>query len=72
MEADYGKHTRVGKKFSEEIKEIQNEMYKGHGFVSFEKITNLMCKHKIYWPKIKFDIINANKEEVKNANEVRE
>ncbi len=62
-------HCRVGKKFNDEITDIQREMYKLKGFISSEKITNLIIKHKKCWSIIKPHIINASKEDIKNANE---
>ncbi len=62
-------HCRVGVKFNDEVTHIQREMYKTKGFISSEKITNLIIKHTKYWLVIKKDIINASDEEIKNANE---
>ncbi len=59
---------RIGRSFHNEILDIQKEMYKEKGFVSSEKITNLIIKHKKYWPILKDDIIKAKEEEINNAN----
>ncbi len=58
---------RIGKLFHYEIAEIQKAMYKEKGFVSSEKITNLIIKHKKYWGLLKEDLINASVEEIKDA-----
>lgn len=60
---------RIGRNFHNEITQIQKEMYKIKGFISSEKITNLIIKHNKYWSIIKQDIVNASDEEIKNANE---
>ncbi len=59
---------RIGRLFHSEISDIQREMYKNNGFISSEKITNLIVKHKKYWVVLKQDVVNASKEEIKNAN----
>lgn len=60
--------SRIGNLFHYEIIEIQKAMYKEKGFVSSEKITNLIIKHKKYWGLLKGDLINASMEEIDNAN----
>lgn len=59
---------RIGRKFHSEICDIQKEMFKDKGFVSSEKITNLIIKHKKYWSVLKQDVIDASTEEIDNAN----
>lgn len=59
---------RIGRLFHNEISFIQKQMYKEKGFISSEKITNLIVKHKKYWSLLKDDIINADQEEITNAN----
>ena len=61
-----GVMTRVGKKFHIEIesmKILRIKKDKSKSFLSTEKITNLIIRHKL-WAQIKEDVANLNKDEV--------
>lgn len=61
-----GVPARVGKNFNKEIIEIQDKRLrngKSKDRVSFEKLSNLVVRHK-YWKEVKEHIIQADEEEV--------
>lgn len=63
---EYGKQSRIGKRFFDGLEEIKNARLRSgidKDRISTEKITNLISRHNS-WKTISESIIHASKEEI--------